>query len=283
MSEPSNKRAITVLDYSSASPQREFSSFADGTRFGSGDETRLLLDVLPKELADRALHELQSQVVWCTMMNRGGDVPRLVSMQGDLIDGCEPVYRHPADEQPQMVSWTPISDELRRAVEAALSQRVNHALIQWYRSGRDWISEHSDKTLDVAPKSVICNLSIGATRVMLLKSKDRDVSQRRLQRIDLPHNSLFVLGLDTNREWRHEIKLDKRDIRFKRPDEIRDAGHRISLTFRLIHTFRRLSDGRLFGGGARVKSLERARRFGARRRRARDAARLLRREPQRRL
>jgi alkylated DNA repair dioxygenase AlkB len=223
---------------------------------GAGD-ARLLLNVLPDELAARALAELQSTVQWSTMQNRGGPVPRLVSMQGAFTaDGCEPVYRHPADEQPRMVPFTPICDELRRAVEARLGHSFNHALVQWYRSGRDSISEHADKTLDVQPASVIVNLSLGASRVMILKSKERsDGTRKVVQKIDLPHNSVFVLGLATNAQFTHQIKADRRDSKFKRADETRDAGHRISLTFRVIHTFRRPVDGRLFGGGARFKTL----------------------------
>ena len=67
---------------------------------------------------------------------------------------------------------------------------------------------------------------------------------------------MFVLGLETNKEWKHEIKIDKRDDQFKRADELRDEGHRISLTFRHIATYRRRSDGRLFGQGARYDSEE---------------------------
>jgi hypothetical protein len=42
----------------------------------------------------------------------------------------------------------------------------------------------------------------------------------------------------------------------KREDELAHGGHRISLTFRHIATFRRRSDSRLFGLGARHKSEE---------------------------
>ena len=56
---------------------------------GAGD-SRLLLNVLPKSLADRALADLKSEVQWLTMQHRGGDVPRLISVQGDLHDGIEP-------------------------------------------------------------------------------------------------------------------------------------------------------------------------------------------------
>ena len=51
---------------------------------------------------------------------------------------------------------------------------MNHVLIQLYRSGKDCISEHSDKTIDVVPGSSIVNVSFGARRTMTLrKKKDR--------------------------------------------------------------------------------------------------------------
>jgi alkylated DNA repair dioxygenase AlkB len=108
---------------------------------------------------------------------------------------------------------------VRDAVSERLGgQRLNHALIQWYRSGHDHIGEHADKTLDVRAGSVIVNVSFGATRCMVLRTKDRDEATRRIERVELPHNSLFVLGLETNRKWKHEINPDKRLLTEKASD-----------------------------------------------------------------
>jgi alkylated DNA repair dioxygenase AlkB len=41
-------------------------------------------------------------------------------------------------------------------------------LIQLYRTGADYISEHSDKTIDVVRGSRIVNVSLGARRTMTL-------------------------------------------------------------------------------------------------------------------
>lgn len=95
------------------------------------------------------------------------------------------LYRHPADEAPQTVEWTPMAAKLRDLCSEKLNQPINHALIQWYRSGKDFISEHADKTIDVAKDSVIVNLSVGATRVMMLKTKNRTEEKRKIERIDL--------------------------------------------------------------------------------------------------
>jgi hypothetical protein len=127
---------------------------------------------------------------------------------------------------------------------------INHALIQYYENGHSWISEHSDKTIDITPGTFILNLSLGATRTMILKKKDKTQKQR----FSLPHNSLVVMDLDTNKKWLHSIKQDKRLDNMKDADELFENGERISLTFRSISTF--VKNGRLFGQGAKCKTID---------------------------
>ncbi|HEY0194857.1 MAG TPA: alpha-ketoglutarate-dependent dioxygenase AlkB, partial [Kofleriaceae bacterium] len=151
------------------------------------------------------------------------DVPRLVALQGELGgDGVEPLYRHPADEQPAMQRFTPTVERIRRAVERRVGHPLNHALIQQYRHGKDWISEHADKTLDLVRPSFIVNVSLGQRRTMILRPKHGDAP---LQRIPLPHGSLLQMDLATNQQWFHGIK-----------QEGASDGARISLTFRQIGT-----------------------------------------------
>ena len=109
---------------------------------------------------------------------------------------------------------------IREHVERVLGHPVNHVLIQCYRTGSDYISEHSDKTLDIVRGTSIVNVSVGAQRQMVLRRK-RDPSVRPPPRtsptsgapitsrmraeladqegrekavVPLPHNSMFVLG-----------------------------------------------------------------------------------------
>ena len=149
---------------------------------------------------------------------------------------------------------------IRAHVERTLQHPVNHVLIQLYRSGADYISEHSDKTIDVVRDSRIVNLSLGARRTMTLKTKkdSLDVTvaggilSRRTQRVPLPHNSLFVMGLQTNARWMHSVHTDKRPEDTKNPAE---RGPRISLTFRHIGTFLTRSPPQLiYGQGATRKT-----------------------------
>lgn len=191
-------------------------------------------------------------------------MPRLVAVQGEVSpEGDFPIYRHPADETPLLRPFTPTVEAIRRHVEAALNHPVNHVLIQHYRSGADFISEHSDKTIDVVPGSKIVNVSLGAQRAMTLRTKSdaaRAGDEGRVsEKIALPHNSMFVMGLETNRRWLHSVRTDKRPDSTKSPEERFENGERISLTFRRIGTFLTADQSKIYGQGAKGPTKEDAR------------------------
>lgn len=153
-----------------------------------------------------------------------------------------------------------------------LKHPINHVLIQHYRDGNDYISEHSDKTLDIVRGSFIVNVSLGAQRTMILRTKKDAARQkatelaaqeqpregtgpdRAVQRIPLPHNSMFVLGLESNKKWLHGIRQDRRESFLKTPEEMANNGERISLTFRHIGTFLSADEIEIYGQGAVSKS-----------------------------
>jgi hypothetical protein len=117
----------------------------------------------------------------------------------------------------------------------------------------DSISEHSDKTLDIAHGTPIVSISFGASRVFTLKSKSKlkaGTGPEEVQKITLPNNSALLLDLETNAAYTHRIGKDNRPDGQRRQDEIAYGGQRISITLRCIATHLRTSDGRLFGQGA---------------------------------
>ena len=105
-------------------------------------------------------------------------------------------------------------------------------------------------------------MSLGAQRVMTLRTKkpkrafDAPVTeeQRQLQRITLPHNSAFILGPQTNAQWLHGVRADKRPEHQKADEEMSYGGERISLTFRNIGTFMSARRKRIWGQGAKSKA-----------------------------
>jgi hypothetical protein len=133
-------------------------------------------------------------------------------------------------------------DRIRRAVEAHVGHPLNHCLLQLYRHGRDWIGEHTDKTLDLARPSSIVNVSLGRTRTMVLRPKRAaGEASAATQKLPLPHGSFLVMGLETNREFSHAIRQEG-------PSD--EDGPRISLTFRHIGTLYDAGAGAVWGVGA---------------------------------
>ncbi|HEU4411062.1 MAG TPA: isochorismatase family protein [Polyangiaceae bacterium] len=228
---------------------------------GSG----LWCGALRGSLPDDAFGAVEREVAWGAMSHRGGEVPRLVAVQGERsADGVEPLYRHPVDEQPPLGDFTPAVDAIRREVERRVGHPLNHCLLQLYRGGRDWISEHSDKTLDLARPSTIINVSLGRMRTMVLKPK-REAAGAAAQKLPLPHGSFLVMDLATNRDYYHAIR-----------QEGEGGGPRISLTFRHIGTFFHPPSGAVWGVGApsrgRAEAEARARARAALAPEAREAA-----------
>ncbi|KAF2626204.1 hypothetical protein BU25DRAFT_412038 [Macroventuria anomochaeta] len=242
-----------------------------GDHIAEGD-SRIVHDLIPSEychpadplkpLADTIFQQLYSEVRWQKMLHQQGEVPRLVCCQGEFGDGgSKPVYRHPADQTLPLLHFSPNVQWIRRAAEKLVGHPLNHVLIQLYRSGNDYISEHSDKTLDIAKGSSIINVSFGAQRTMRLRTKrdskakangDED-AQRETQRVAMPHNSMFVLGLKSNEKWLHGIMADKRNEAERSELETAYLGARISLTFRHIATFLDAKETAIWGQGATSK------------------------------
>jgi nicotinamidase-related amidase/glutathione S-transferase len=237
--------------------------------FCEGDST-IIHDLLDDELLDGIYEKIRDEVRWHKMSHRGGDVPRLVAVQGSVAeDGSMPVYRHPVDESPALLPFSPLISQIRAVVEKRLGHAVNHVLIQFYRDGTDNISEHSDKTLDILPNTFIANVSLGAQRTMVFRTKKQPSSKnvpdiidawesRRVYKALLPHNSLCKVGLLTNQRWLHGIRPDKRMASEKSEAESAFGGGRISLTFRTIGTFLDKDTRMIWGYGATAKTKDQA-------------------------
>ncbi|KAL7623565.1 hypothetical protein AAE478_007248 [Parahypoxylon ruwenzoriense] len=235
-------------------------------------DTKVIYHVLPPPLSENIFERIRDEVRWQRMSHQGGEVPRLVAVQGQVDeDGSMPVYRHPADESPPLLPFSPAVLEIKNVIEKKLGHPLNHVLIQFYRDGNDYISEHSDKTLDIAKGSSIANVSLGAERTMTFRTKRQGKNRtsveaessssalkRQVERARLPHNSLCKMGLVTNMRWLHGIRQDKRMEREKSKEELAYDGGRISLTFRQIATFLDQENRLIWGQGATGKARDAA-------------------------
>ncbi|KAB8290751.1 hypothetical protein EYC80_008388 [Monilinia laxa] len=229
-------------------------------------DTTVIHKLLPEELARGIFERIRDEILWQKMVHQGGEVPRLVAVQGQIEeDGSIPIYRHPADESPNLLSFSPTVEIVRKMVEKRLGHPLNHVLIQFYRDGNDHISEHSDKTLDIVPNTFIANVSLGAQRTMVFRRKkpvksvectDSQPIPRESCREALPHNSLCKMGLKTNKNWLHSIRPDKRMANEKSEAELAHDCGRISLTFRHIGTYLDKDQQKIWGQGATAKKKE---------------------------
>ncbi|KAK3348430.1 hypothetical protein B0H65DRAFT_175517 [Neurospora tetraspora] len=247
-------------------------------------DTTVITNALSPDLTAGAFERLLEEVSWAGMSHLGGEVPRRIAVQGAIDDeGNMPVYRHPADESPPLLPFSSTVLAIKNEIEKHLGHPLNHVLIQHYRNSSDYISEHSDKTLDIVRGSYIANVSLGAERTMVLRTKrppkDKEKkdaataatetpstpttsaaekAKRQIQRAPLPHNSLLRMGLQTNMRWLHAIRPDKRSDRDKSSSELAYSGARISLTFRQIGTFLNSSQTKIWGQGAVGKTKDEA-------------------------
>lgn len=231
------------------------------TTFCEGD-TKIIYDVVDD--TDINFDAIKNEVEWHQMNQHGKPISRLVSVQGTIEGELEPLYRKPSDEQPKTVKWTPLINKLRLKLMGIFKQELNHAFIQLYRNGDDYIGDHADKTLDIKKGSKIINYSLGATRTMVLKPKPN--YNKTKEKVLLINNSVISIGWDTNIKWTHGVPQDKRHNKEKRSDELRNDGERISIVFRHIATF--INElGIITGQGAPVNkqiddSLELVKAFG---------------------
>lgn len=173
-------------------------------------DIRLVASFLPERLAKDAFSRVLAEVEFDTAQtHHGGPLPRLSTTQA-VFEGTDiPLYRFPSDEIPIPKAMTKSVDAIRLEAEKLSPFPLNHCLIQLYRNGEDHISEHADKTLDIVPGSVIVNISFGSSRVMTLRNKKKVANGqvRQLHRYELLDNSAFLLPLEANRYYVHNIAL----------------------------------------------------------------------------
>jgi len=211
------------------------------TGLGSGDSL-IIPSFLPAHQADEILQTLlpneesAGELEWTQLqhVNHGSKFPRLTAYQSSRNEnGHLPAYRC-ADPQPwsgqyDTQEWTPTIRHLKELVEQTICHGFNWSRILCYRDEKDGMGFHSDKCLDLRHQSFIASVSLGATRHYELKPKKGLGNALVPQRIALRHNTLLLLGPQTNQNFTHSIK--------KGNGADRSGQARISVTFRDLATW----------------------------------------------
>ncbi|CAF0957312.1 unnamed protein product [Didymodactylos carnosus] len=106
------------------------------------------------------------------------------------------VYQRPPREIPLVLQ------ELKDRVERATSATYNFVLCNYYSSGNDSISYHSDDERFLGVKPTIASLSLGSQRDFYMKNKqDAKITQNFL----LESGDLLVMRGETQAHWLHSI------------------------------------------------------------------------------
>lgn len=198
--------------------------------FGSSQETRLNIpnaDVLyvPRyysrtESVD-LLRVLIAETPWSqesvSMYGKKVAIPRLTAWYGD--PGA--TYRYSGIRNTPL-PWTKLLLDVRHRLEQFSGASFNCALLNYYRSGDDSISWHSDDERELGENPVIASLSLGSSRTFKLRHKIRQ--DLDIEKLILENGSLLLMKGETQKFWKHEISKERRV-----------TEPRVNLTFRKVH------------------------------------------------
>lgn len=122
-------------------------------------------------------------------------------------------------------------DDLRRSTEAATGCKFNFCLVNYYASGSDSISYHSDDERFLGELPAIASFSLGARRDFLMKHKPIAPNENtppppetKPIKLPLASGDMILMRGTTQANWLHSIP--------KRTGKNADDGGRINITFR---------------------------------------------------
>ncbi len=149
------------------------------------------------------------------LFGRQLDSPRLACWYGD----AGAVYTY-SGQRNRPRPWTPLLEEIRRAVEHDSGEIFNSVLLNLYRDGDDRMGWHADDEAELGEQPLIASLSLGACRRFRLAHRRR--RQHRCELL-LGDGSLLLMRPLLQSEWRHCV-----------PREPAVTAARINLTFRRV-------------------------------------------------
>ena len=162
------------------------------------------------------LHDLNWETGFIKIFGKTHQIPRLQAWYAD--NEIEYTY---SGKKLQRHNWNNLLLEIKEKIENITSFKFNSVLANLYRDGNDSMGLHSDDEKELGKKPVIASLSLGETREIYFKHKNKKLN------LIIPQASgqLMVMHGKTQEYWKHEIKKTKK---IKKP--------RINLTFRNIIT-----------------------------------------------
>lgn len=162
------------------------------------------------------LHDLNWETGFIKIFGKTHQIPRLQAWYAD--NEIEYTY---SGKKLQRHNWNNLLLEIKEKIENITSFKFNSVLANLYRDENDSMGLHSDDEKELGKNPVIASLSLGESREIYFKHKNKKLN------LIIPQASgqLIVMHGKTQEYWKHEIKKTKK---IKKP--------RINLTFRNIIT-----------------------------------------------
>ena len=162
------------------------------------------------------LHDLNWETGFIKIFGKTHQIPRLQAWYAD--NEIEYTY---SGKKLQRHNWNNLLLEIKEKIENITSFKFNSVLANLYRDENDSMGLHSDDEKELGKNPVIASLSLGESREIYFKHKNKKLN------LIIPQVSgqLIVMHGKTQEYWKHEIKKTKK---IKKP--------RINLTFRNIIT-----------------------------------------------
>jgi len=186
----------------------------------SGGTLHLITCFLPSSLYQGLFQQLSECLAWeqteIRMAGKLVRIPRLNVWYGDQ----NAIYRY-SGTLFQPLPWIEPLFRLRRLIEQQSGHRFNSVLANLYRDGQDSVAWHADDEPELGANPYIASLSLGQCRRFQLKHR-HDRSVARID-IDLPDNSLLLMGGALQHHWLHQVPKTRKPV-----------GPRINLTFRWV-------------------------------------------------
>jgi alkylated DNA repair dioxygenase AlkB len=191
-----------------------------GTNYGTG-QTVYMQNYLTSEEADRFYGLLQLELEYhrredliFKVFGKEQKLPRDIATYSD---SPELKYEFGVDGFPDSMEWTPTLKEILYILKETTGINYNHAVINRYKNGQDYIGFHKDKTTNIDFTTNIAVLSFGASRSFRIKDIREDINDK----FDIEHGSLLVMDFETNAICKHSIAKTAKK-----------TGERISITLR---------------------------------------------------
>ena len=218
--------------------------------FDPTDADARLSQIRPRKMSDTK----KSEVTWKPHVERGGRGPLLTAYQCvQNSDGHAPICRlaendessENVDNTLEVSDWTPSIEQSLPDVEIQAGHSFNFCRLLYHSSSKDSVRFRSDLCLDLKEDTSIAIVALGDGLVLELRPKPGIACSATAQKIYLRHNTLFLLGPETNRLFQYSIRCSRKAPR-KKP--------RVTLTFRNLVNYWDRGDGILYGPGTRYPS-----------------------------